>query len=254
MTYTIQLPTFEGPLDLLLRLIERAELDITSIALAQVADQYLEHVRALAHPDPRALSEFLVLAARLLVIKSRALLPRPAASASTAATSSADDVAEELAEQLRTYQRFKQAATLLRSWDEQSRRMFVRTAPPPAPPPASERPLEASLDALVTAIQRRIQLLLPLDDPDAALALPPRLTVREAAERVRGRLLHQTWFSFEDLLSLVTTRQEVIVTLWAVLELLKRRAVTVEQADLFGSIAVGRGPAFERPLEVMEEE
>ena len=78
--------------------------------------------------------------------------------------------------------------------------------------------------------------------------------MREAAERVRARLLHQNWFSFEDLLSLITTRQEVIVTLWAVLELLKRRAVTVEQADLFGSIAVGRGPAFDSPLTVMEED
>src|SRR4249920_701495 len=69
--YTFQLPAFEGPLDLLPKLIEREELDITEIALAQVADQYLAHVRALDAPDPNALSAFLVLAARLLLIKSR---------------------------------------------------------------------------------------------------------------------------------------------------------------------------------------
>src|SRR5919109_5153241 len=78
LDYTVRLPVFEGPLDLLLRLIEREELDITAISLAQVADQYLAHVRAMETSDPAALSAFLVIAAKLLLIKSRALLPRPA--------------------------------------------------------------------------------------------------------------------------------------------------------------------------------
>ena len=85
LDYTFQLPAFEGPLDLLLRLIEREELDITEIALAQVADQYLAHVRAMEQPDPDSLSSFLVLAARLLLIKSRVLLPRALLAKSGAA-------------------------------------------------------------------------------------------------------------------------------------------------------------------------
>src|SRR5438094_1219144 len=121
LDYTIQLPVFEGPLDLLLRLIEREELDITAIALAQVADQYLAHVRALEAPDPAALSAFLVIAAKLLVIKSRALLPRPVAARGP---DEAPDEGEDLARQLRQYQRYKQAAALLRAWGDQGRRSY----------------------------------------------------------------------------------------------------------------------------------
>ena len=76
-SYTVRLPVFEGPLDLLLELIERAELDITKVALAQVTDQYLSYLRQLETKDPSDLASFLVVAARLLQIKSEALLPRP---------------------------------------------------------------------------------------------------------------------------------------------------------------------------------
>ncbi len=130
LDYTVQLPEFEGPLDLLLRLIEREELDITTIALAQVADTYLAQVRALDVPDPAALSAFLVIAAKLLLIKSRALLPRPAAA--KGADESIDE-GVELARQLREYQRFKQAAALLRSWEEQGHHSYARAVAPPAP-------------------------------------------------------------------------------------------------------------------------
>ena len=123
--YTITLPTFEGPLDLLLRLIERAELDITTIALAHVADQYLIHVRAMDEPDARALAEFVSLAARLLLIKSRALLPRPAAEIRGGAAEDDAD-AEALARQLREYQRYKQLAAVLRGWQDEERRTFLR--------------------------------------------------------------------------------------------------------------------------------
>src|SRR5437867_13381537 len=115
LDYTIQLPAFEGPLDLLLRLIEREELDITTIALAKVANEYLTHVRGLDDPDPAALSAFLVIAARLLLIKSRALLPRAVAPRGP---EEPIDEGEELARQLREYRRYKQAAALLRTWDE----------------------------------------------------------------------------------------------------------------------------------------
>jgi segregation and condensation protein A len=247
MTYTFRLPEFEGPLDLLLRLIERAELDITSIALAQVADEYLAHVRGLDDPDPRAVSEFLVIAARLLLIKSRALLPRPAVAGAAAA---ADPDAEELAQQLRLYQQYKRAAQQLRAWSDEERRVFVRQAPPPAI--EIEQELDVSVAQLVAAVRRRLQLALTLEEASEALPLPRRLTVREAAERVRVRLERQAWITFDDLLSLAITRQEVIVTLWAVLELLKRGAIQVEQPALFGPISIGRGAALAETLPELE--
>lgn len=241
--YTFQLPVFEGPLDLLLRLIEREELDITAVALAQVADQYLAHVRTLSDPDPAALSAFLSMAARLLVIKSRALLPRVAAQQRGAEP--AEDEGEALARQLREYQRFKQAAALLASWQEQGRRSYTRTAPPPTPAPAPAR-LDVTLAEMIAAVQRRMQLLLPLEPPAVALPTPKVITVPEMAERIRERLRRQAWFDFTDLLALSVRRVEVVVALWAVLELLKRRAITVEQPELFGPIQIGRGPELER--------
>ena len=238
LDYTFQLPEFEGPLDLLLKLIEREELDITAIALAQVADQYLAHVRAMDVPDPNALSSFLVMAARLLLIKSRALLPRqPAHSAGDDAV----DDAAQLAQQLREYQRYKQAAALLRAWEESGRRSYLRLAPPAAPPPPSEVKLDVTLSEMIAAVQRRMQLLLPLEEPAVALPAPKVITVAEMAGRIRERLLAQAWISFDDLLSLAARRVEVVVALWSVLELLKRRAIVVDQEQLFGPIMIGRG-------------
>ncbi|WP_129629349.1 segregation and condensation protein A [Candidatus Oscillochloris fontis] len=252
--YTITLPTFAGPLDLLLRLIERAELDITTIALAQVADQYLLHVRTMEEPDPHALAEFVSMAARLLLIKSRALLPRPTSAGRT--TSNDEDAdAEALARQLREYQHYKQLATILRGWQEEDRRTFLRTAPPvrpDLPPPPST--FTHTVSELITALQRRLQRTLPLEQP-SEVVLPPRRTVADVAATVRQRLARQHWFSFDDLLIEPITRQDLIVAFWAILELLKRRVIVVEQDQTFGMISIGRGAALdiEPPLAELGE-
>lgn len=238
LDYTFQLPVFEGPLDLLLKLIEREELDITAVALAQVADQYLAHVRGLDAPAPGALSSFLVMAARLLVIKSRALLPRPPAAPGP---DDPPDEAAELARQLRDYQRYKQAAELLRAWEASGRRSYLRVAAPAAPAQPKPDRLDVTLNEMIAAVQRRMQLLLPLEPPEVPLPAPKIITVAEMAGRISERLAAQQWVSFEDLLSLVVRRVEVIVALWSVLELLKRRAIVVEQDDIFGPIMIGRG-------------
>ncbi|GAB4123728.1 MAG: ScpA family protein [Roseiflexaceae bacterium] len=240
LDYTIQIEGFEGPLDLLLRLIEREELDITTIALAHVADAYLGHVRAMQAPDPAQLSAFLVIAARLLLIKSRALLPRPPAPSADGQP----DEAEQLVRQLQEYQRYKQAASMLRQWEAAGRRSYTRSGTPPIPINSSEAALDVTIGQLIAAVQRRMQLMLPLEAPTLPLPAPKILTVGQVGGMIRERLRSQAWFSFEDLLPIRIDRVSIIVTLWAVLELLKRRAIVVEQADLFGSIQIGRGPAL----------
>jgi segregation and condensation protein A len=251
--YSITLPSFSGPLDLLLRLIQRAELDITAISLAQVADQYLAHVRSIEAIDPRALAEFVSLAARLLLIKSRALLPRPEAAAGPPAPEDAD--AEALARQLREYRRYKELAAVLRAWHDDERRTYLRRAPVAVeldlPPP----PVSHTLAELLAALERRLQLALPLDEA-AVLSLGPRLTVAQVVGQVRARLAQAPWFSFEDLFGAAVSREDVIVTFWAVLELLKRRAIVIEQLDLFGTISVGRGGSQDeaKPLRALESD
>ena len=105
--YTVTIPVFEGPLDLLLQLIERAELDITAVSIAQVTDQFLAHIRTMEVPADE-ISSFLVMAARLIQIKSEVLLPRPPIR-----QPGEENPAEELARQLRIYKRFKEVAAWL---------------------------------------------------------------------------------------------------------------------------------------------
>lgn len=236
MTYTITLPDFSGPLDLLLRLIERAELDVTTIALAQVADQFLTHVRSLEAPEPRALADFVSLAARLLLIKSRALLPRPASEGRPAPV---DPDADALARQLQEYRRYKQVATLLRAWQDDERRTFLPGGPVPAVLDRTPVPVRHTLAELLAALQRRMQLALPSGEA-TVFDLQPRRTVAEAVGLIHERLAHQNWCSFDDLFEAVVSREDVIVTFWAILELLKRRAILVEQDELFGTISLGR--------------
>ena len=125
--YQVRLPVFEGPLDLLLHLIEREKLDISTVSLAQVTGQFLDYVNDCEDIQPHILADFLVMAARLVFIKSRALLPRPPA----ANDEEEEDPGEVLARQLREYKRFRQAASALRVIEESGFRSYIRVAGPP---------------------------------------------------------------------------------------------------------------------------
>jgi segregation and condensation protein A len=122
--YQVTLPVFEGPLDLLLHLIERQELDITQVSLAQVTNQYLDHLSRLSERDADSLADFLVVAAKLLLIKSRVLLPQPPAA--PMAEGEEADVGEDLVRQLIEYKRFKEVARWLQDLDEQGECSFIR--------------------------------------------------------------------------------------------------------------------------------
>ncbi len=125
--YQIHLPVFEGPLDLLLQLIEREKLDISVVTIASVTDQFLAYVRQLEEVQPNILADFLVMAARLVWIKSRILLPQP----SQGDEEEEEDPAEALARQLKEYKRFKDAAKMLREIEERGFHTYSRVAPPP---------------------------------------------------------------------------------------------------------------------------
>ena len=125
-TYRIQLPIYEGPLDLLLELIEQAELDITKIALAQVTDQYLAYLRQVPERLLEDLISFLLVATRLLQIKSEALLPRPPER-----EPGEEDPGDALARQLVAYKKYKQVAVLLSDREQDGLRSYLRLTTPP---------------------------------------------------------------------------------------------------------------------------
>ncbi len=229
--YQVELPVYSGPLDLLLQLIEHAELDITKVSLLQVTDQYLEHLRQLEERDPASVADFLVIAAKLLLIKSEALLPRPPIR-----QEGEEDPAEELARLLQAYRRYKEIAGLLNQRLEAGLRTYLRTAPPPKVEPRLDLSNVSPQD-LLEAMKRAIAGI-PPQAPLEGVVRPYRVSIRDKIRLVVKVLQSGGGTSFTRLLEDTRTRLEVIVTFMAVLELIKRRQVVARQQAMFGDIEI----------------
>lgn len=238
--YRVHTPDYEGPLDLLLQLIERAELDITTLALAQVTDQYLAHLRQMQQEnagaqDAAEVSGFLVIAARLLQIKSAALLPRPALDVDH--SEEEEDPGEALARQLILYKRFKELAGVLSQREEAGLHTYLRVAPPAVK-------VEARLDlekvTLANLIQAAREIFFSQPDLPALsrVVAAPRVTIREKIQMITRTLRTFPRSQFTRFLKHRGDRLETVVTFLAMLELIKRRVVEVSQPDLFGEIEV----------------
>ncbi len=234
--YKVQLPVFEGPLDLLLRLIEQEELDITTVALAQVADQYLAHLAELEERQARDLSDFLVVAAKLLLIKSEALLPRPPSSTPEA---EAEDTGDQLVQQLLIYKRFKSIANLLHEREKQGLHSYIRLAPLPERDPQLDIG-DATIQDLLRVAQEALDVV--NGPPVGEVVSPVTVTIDEQIELIKQKLSQRRQIRFRQLLSAATTRVEIIVTLLAVLELIKQDQITVKQEKLFGAIILEESP------------
>jgi segregation and condensation protein A len=229
--YRVNTTVYEGPLDLLLQLIERAELDITTLALAQVTDQYLAHLRSLQEQNVAEVSGFLVIAARLLQIKSAALLPRPSLDQKP----EEEDAGEALARQLITYKRFKELAAVLTQREAEGLRTHLRVAPPPI---KVEAKLDMSNITLVDLIfaAREIFGGKPNLTALSRVVAMPRVTIREKIRAIVDSLRLAGKATFRNFLNGRSDRLEIVVTFLAMLELIKRHVVEVSQTSLFGEI------------------
>lgn len=230
--YSVQTPIYEGPLDLLLHLIERAELDISALALAQVTGQYLQYIRSM-DVGVEEISAFLVIAARLLQIKSEALLPRPPVRAP-----GEEDVGAALVEQLRIYRRYKETANWLHAREEARLRTYLRLAPPPKLEPRLDLSNITLADLLAAAeaafaTERGKQEL-------GTVISAPKITIREKIAMIADLLAETRQAAFGQLLPDKPTRLEVVVTFLALLELIKRYRVAARQGSLFGDIDIER--------------
>jgi segregation and condensation protein A len=229
--YTVQLPVFEGPLDLLLHLIERAELDITRVALAQVTDQFLAALHTMKERRMDTAASFVVIASRLLQIKSEALLPRPPER-----EVGEEDPGEALARQLRLYKQFKDVAMLLHRREADNLRTFLRLAPPPKFPPRLDWS-RISLAALKKAAEGALAAR-PEPPPLGTMVTAPKVTIRDQIRRIVQNIHSEGRAVFQRMMSGVRTRIEVVVAFLAMLELVKRRHVIARQTDLFGDIEI----------------
>jgi segregation and condensation protein A len=229
--YKISTPLYEGPLDLLLQLIENAELDITRLALVQVTGPFLAYVQELKEHKAEQVSSFLVVAARLMQIKSEALLPRPPER-----EPGEEDPGDELINQLITYKKFKEISQILKQRDEQGLRTFLRLAPPPKV--ESKLDMEdVTLQDLMAAARRALQLLEEKESVDTVVK-PPKVTITEKITLITHKLRSEGSASFMTLLGENYSRVDVVVTFLALLELVKRFHIRAVQDDLFSDIRI----------------
>lgn len=231
--YTVHIPVYEGPLDLLLDLIERAELDITTLSLAAVTEQYLDYLHHLEETHADEISAFLVIAAKLVQIKSEALLPRPPAR-----EYGEEDVGALLVEQLKLYRRFKEIANLLGEREASNLRTYLRLAPPPK----IEGKLDLSNLTIADLIEAAREVYAKEVEKQAlgTVISAPRVTIREKIELISQKLGITEHAQFRELLGENPTRIEVVVTFLALLELVKRYRVAAKQEALFSDIEIER--------------
>ena len=255
MSTNVQLEIFEGPLDLLLHLIKKNEVSISDIPIAAITEQYLATLELMQTLNLDVAGEFLVMAATLIHIKSRMLLPAGETEADEDDDGEGVDPRGQLVRRLLEYQRFKDAAQQLEQREILTRDVFARTAASAeAPAPAGFR--EVSVLELLAAI-RRVLDRLPKDNAHEVTL--DKITVREKMTLLLDRLRAGGQVLFEALFSEVKTRMEVVVTFLAMLELVKVRAIRIVQDELSGPIlieaAVGMEQAAEHvTLEETEEE
>ncbi|WNG37116.1 segregation/condensation protein A [Archangium minus] len=260
--FRVALPNFEGPLDLLLHLIKEHRLDIFDIPLALITEKYLEHLERMREINLDIAGEFLVMAATLAHLKSRMLLPRqdtaeqPVDAVAELQQEEAEDPRAELVRRLLEYQKYKDAAEQLAMQDILERDVFPRRVPVEAVPiPEEEVGLqEFSVLKLIEALDRVLERLTPKLQHEV---VREKVSITEAIRRIAERLKGQESCSFESLFDEQRTRQEVVITFLAILEMVKRRLLKVRQeAPLADIILTPNGDALERllPSEVDESD
>jgi len=229
-TVTVRLARFEGPLDLLLHLIKRDEIDIYDIPIAHIAQQYLAYLELMQSLDLEIAGEFLVMAATLMRIKAKMLLPLPAVGAEE---EDEGDPREELVQRLVEYRQFKEAAGSLKSREGERRLLFERGMVP-AEEDAGPLPLApASLFDLLDALNR---LMSRLPESTVYEVQAETWSVDEKLSLIATAVAERGSISFTELLLRCSARAEMVVTFVALLELVKIGQVSVVQDEAFGDI------------------
>jgi segregation and condensation protein A len=243
MPYQVKIDAFEGPLDLLLHLINRLEIDIYDIPVAQITEQYLIYIKNMSELKLDVASEFLVMAATLLAIKSRMLLPKheEVFDEENADISHEEDPRDELVERLIEYRKYKEAAQDLKSMEEERGLMYTK-APSDLSDFAKEKQperteIDVSLYDMLAALQklmRRKKLQRPMATKITRqeISIEKRMTeIMEELIKVKVRKNFKDLFPFPE-------KEHIVVTFLAILELIKRKEIDVEQLENFGEIFV----------------
>jgi len=230
--YEIRLEKFQGPLDLLLQLIEQQELDITEVSLAQVTDQYLKYLDKVEVLNPEEVADFLVVASKLLLIKSRLLLPN--------LNLGGEEEAKELEQQLKLYREYLEAGRVIdKLWRRgtiawvRAKPLLLRPVGEFSPPPALKMPMiETAFRRVIAALEPIIKL------PE--VTLQRAISIQEKIEALSNLILKCVTVSWQTFVGQAQDKTEVIVSFLALLELVKQRQLVVEQPALFHDITISK--------------
>ncbi|MBI4262618.1 segregation/condensation protein A [Candidatus Uhrbacteria bacterium] len=228
---SITIKDFDGPLDLLLRCIEERELPITSVSIAEVAEQYLTILHTRADWDPDELADFLVIAAKLILIKSKALLP-------TLDLGDDEHAADALERQLKLYKAYLDASKTVAQLIARRHVTFFREAQVSREPhfTAPKQVTMTVLRSVFEHILAALEPLLPL--PKSVIA--KAVSLHEKMSQLRTLIMEKISLSFHTLMGSAKSKTDVIVSFLALLELVKQRAITVRQEGMFNDIHIER--------------
>jgi len=231
MSYTVKLEQFEGPLGLLLQLIESEKLDISELSLAKVTEDYLKLLEANPDLPPEELADFLVVASKLLLIKSKMLLPYLQFG------NDEEDGEQDLESQLRIYKSYLDVSRKIEQLVGNRRFLYVHDKLPKteigfSPPPKQFDTVQ--MHAIFLGVIKRLE---PVVKPQKK-ALERAMSINDKIQQIRGLLNRTKRLSFRSLMSSASSRLEVIVSFLALLELVKQRSITVSQSGRFEDIAI----------------
>lgn len=237
--YKVKLEVFEGPLDLLLYLIKRDEVDIYDISIERITKQYLDYMEAFQVLNIELAGEFIVMAANLLYIKSRTLLPKDQQMADEEAEE--DDPRWELIRQLIEYKKFKEAASRLRDCQALQEQLFPRFPVTPDLPPAENLLVaEVGIFDLINAFQKILKRLEKEKPEDLREIFEENFTVSDKIEYLLRATSAGVSLRFEECFAQAAGRGEIVVTFLAMLELIRLKQLAVRQDDSFGEIWIER--------------
>ncbi|NLZ44581.1 MAG: segregation/condensation protein A [Clostridia bacterium] len=249
--YKIKLDVFEGPLDLLLYLIERAEIDIYDIPIAYITEEYLAYLRTIELLDLYYAGDFLVMASTLMQIKARMLLPRPPEILTENEEEEEEDPRRELVERLLEYKKVKEAAAALRAQEEKSSRVFYRPGGDlidlEEEKPGDPLGGEISLWDLIQAFRSILESFTPRLEvegmPVAEESIPDKM------EEIMQKLSQKPQLYFSALFSGLATKRALVTCFLALLELIRLQRIRVRQDRVFGEIEIIRAKEDDRGLQ-----
>lgn len=234
--YKVKLEVFEGPLDLLLYLIRKEEVDIYDISIERVTSQYLEYLETFRMLDLEIAGEFVVMAANLIYIKSRSLLPVHQQPPEEEAEEG--DPRWDLIRQLIEYKKFKDAAFQLQQWELLQEGLIVRVpGKPEFEDPGTLLKSEVGIFDLISAFQKVLKKI-ELQREDLREIFEENFTVADKIDYIVRTLPDGQSISFYDLFASAASRAEIAVTFLALLELIRMKQVRVLQSEIFGEIEI----------------